>query len=90
MGWSTELTEPSGAARRLALDLLAPIPPKHGIAHQKKRNTAQAAEYSITIDLPEALPITEIELRALEILLGNGLKELLAETPGKPLEYRSD
>jgi hypothetical protein len=84
MGRSTELTEPIGSARRLALDLLAPIPP------QQKRNAAQATEYSIAIDLPETLPITEIELRALEILLGTDLKELLAETPRKPLKYRPD
>ena len=90
MGRSTELPEPSGAARRLALDLLAPIPPKHGIVRKGKRNAAQAAEYSIAIDLPETLPITEVEIRALEILLGPDLKELLAETPGKPLKYRSD
>jgi hypothetical protein len=90
MGRSTELPEPSGAARRLALDLLAPIPPKHGIVRKGKRNAAKAAEYSIAIDLPETLPITEVEIRALEILLGPDLKELLAETPGKPLKYRSD
>jgi hypothetical protein len=90
MGRSTELPEPSGAARRLALDLLAPIPPKHGIVRKGKRNAAQAAEYSIAIDLAETLPITEVEIRALEILLGPDLKELLAETPGKPLKYRSD
>jgi hypothetical protein len=81
MGRSTELPEPSGAARRLALDLLAPIPPKHGNVRKGKRNAAQATEYSIAIDLPETLPITEVEIRALEILLGPDLKELLAETP---------
>jgi hypothetical protein len=60
MGRSTELTEPSGSARRLVLDLLAPI------------------------------PITEGELRAVEIMLGNSLKELLAYTPKRPLKRRSD
>lgn len=90
MGRSTELTESTGPARRSALDLSAPTPPKHGIVRQKKRNTAQPAKYSVAIDLPETLPITEIELRALEILLGTDLKELLAETPRKPLKYRSD
>ena len=90
MGRSTELTEPIGSARRLALDLSAPIPPQHEIARQKKRNAAQATDYSVAIDLSETLPITEIELRALEILLGTDLKELLAETPRKPAKYRSD
>jgi hypothetical protein len=90
MGRSIELTEPSGSARRSALDLSAPIPPKHEIARKAKRNAAQATEYSLAIDLPDTPPITEIELRALEILLGPDLKELLAETPGKPLKYQSD
>jgi len=34
--------------------------------------------------LPENIPITENELRALEILLGIELKELLAKSAGKP------
>src|ERR1017187_5052516 len=90
MGRSIELTEPIGSARRLTLDLSAPIPPKHGIACKEKRNAAQVTEYSIAIDLPETLPITEIELRALEILLGTDLKELFAETSRKPLKHRPD
>ena len=90
MGRSTELTEPIGPAQRLVLDLLAPIPPKHGIVRKGKRNAAQATEYSIAIDLPETLPITEVEIRALEILLGPDLKELLADTSRKPLKYRPD
>jgi hypothetical protein len=90
IGQSTELTEPMGSAQRLAFDHLASIPLKHGTVRKKRRNAAQDTEYSIAINLPENLPITEIALRALEILLGTDLKELLAETPDKPLKYRSD
>jgi hypothetical protein len=46
-------------------------------------------DYSVSIDLPENLPITEIELRALEILLGDDLKRLL-EGSANSLKYRSD
>ena len=53
----------------LAVDLLAPIPPKHGLPVRKgKRNAAQAAEYSIAIDLPELCRITEVEIRALRVV----------------------
>jgi hypothetical protein len=32
----------------------------------------------VTLDLPQPLPILEVELRAIEILLGNELQKLLA------------
>ena len=34
----------------------------------------------LVLDLPDPVPVTEGELRAIEILLGNSLKELLADT----------
>jgi hypothetical protein len=43
----------------------------------------------VVLDLPESIPITEGELRALEILLGNSLKDLLADTSKRPLKHRS-
>jgi hypothetical protein len=43
----------------------------------------------VVLDLPAPIPITEGELRALEILLGNSLKALLAETTKRPLKGRS-
>ena len=43
----------------------------------------------LVLDLPDPIPVTEGELRALEILLGNSLKALLAETTKRPLKRRS-
>jgi hypothetical protein len=44
----------------------------------------------VVLDLPESIPITEGELRAIEIMLGNSLKELLADTGSKrPLKHQS-
>jgi hypothetical protein len=43
-----------------------------------------AFNYGVSNDLPYALLIAEIELRALEILLGSDLKELLAGKPSNP------
>ena len=34
----------------------------------------------MVLNLPDPIPVTEGELRAIEILLGNSLKELLADT----------
>jgi hypothetical protein len=47
------------------------------------------SDYSVATDLPESVPITELELRAVEILLGSDLKELLAGMPTKSLKYRA-
>jgi len=44
----------------------------------------------LVFDLPAPIPVTEGELRALEILLGGSLKALLAETTKRPLKRRSD
>jgi hypothetical protein len=41
---------------------------------------------AVSTELPENIPISENELRALEILLGPELKELLAKSGGKPLK----
>ena len=43
----------------------------------------------LVLDLPEAIPITEGELRAIEILLGNSLNDLLASTSKASLKRRS-
>jgi hypothetical protein len=50
---------------------------------------SQLSDYSVATDLPESLPITEIELRAVEILLGSDLKELLAGMSTKSLKYKA-
>ena len=43
----------------------------------------------VVLDLPESIPITEGELRAVEIMLGNSLKDLLADTSKRPQKRRS-
>jgi hypothetical protein len=43
----------------------------------------------LVLDLPDPIPVTEGELRAIEILLGNSLKEFLADTSKRPLKRRS-
>jgi hypothetical protein len=54
----------------------------------RKRGRAppQASDYSVSSELPENIPISENELRALEILLGPELKELLTKHTPKPLK----
>lgn len=44
----------------------------------------------VLFDLPAPIAITEGELRAVEILLGNSLKDLLADTSKRPQKRRSD
>jgi hypothetical protein len=43
----------------------------------------------LVLDLPEPIPVTEGELRAIEILLGNSLNDLLASTSKTTLKRRS-
>jgi len=49
----------------------------------------QPADYAVSIDLPEHVPVTELELRTVEILLGSSLQDLLRSMPPKALKYRS-
>ena len=53
---------------------------------KRGRVPPQASDYSVSAELPENIPISENELRALEILLGVELKELLTKTACKPLK----
>jgi hypothetical protein len=43
----------------------------------------------LVLDLPDPIPVTEGELRAIEILLGNSLNDLLASTSKASLKRRS-
>lgn len=43
----------------------------------------------LVLDFPEPIPVTEGELRAIEILLGNSLNDLLASTSKASLKHRS-
>jgi hypothetical protein len=57
-----------------------------GQVRKRGRAAPQVSDYSVSAQLPENIPISENELRALEILLGPELKELLAKSAGKPLK----
>jgi hypothetical protein len=60
--------------------------PAPGRVRKRGRAAPQVCDYSVSSELPENMPISENELRALEILLGPELKELLANPAGKPLK----
>jgi hypothetical protein len=60
--------------------------PAPGRVRKRGRAAPQVSDYSVSSELPENVPISENELRALEILLGPELKELLAKSGGKPLK----
>jgi hypothetical protein len=54
-----------------------------------ERTEPNGSVRQVVFDLPAPIPITEAELRAAEILLGNNLKDLLADTSKRPLKRRS-
>jgi hypothetical protein len=54
------------------------------IKRKRGRDASQASDYTVSTDISENVPVTEVELRALDILLGNDLKELLAGKPANP------
>jgi len=57
-----------------------------GQVRKRGRAAPQVSDYSVSAELPENIPISEDELRALEILLGIELKEMLAKSAGTPLK----
>lgn len=50
----------------------------HGVAKKRGRRQPQAENFQVAFDLPPLLPILDRELRAIEILLGRELQDLLA------------
>jgi hypothetical protein len=68
------------------MDIAASDPARAENAGKRARISPQTTDYSISMTIPEGLPITETELRALEILLGTDLKELLAGTTFESLK----
>ena len=75
--------------KRPRLRYRAGLPPRRRTARAAGGTVSRDSDYGVSIDLPDNVPIAERELRAIEILLGNSLKEVLAATPGKPLKYRT-
>jgi hypothetical protein len=58
-------------------------PARAGNARERVRTPPQTTDYSVSTTIREGFPVTETELRALEILLGTDLKELLADAAFK-------
>ena len=65
-------------------DIAAPDPARAGNARKRGRIPPQIMDYSVSMTIPEGLPVRETELRALEILLGSDLKALLAGKLSNP------
>ena len=57
-----------------------------GKVRKRGRVPPEVSDYSVSSELPESTPISENEVRALEILLGVELKELLARGICKALK----
>jgi hypothetical protein len=72
---------PLASTRRRVDDRIVegqPSTPAHGRKTLRGPAQPRAENFQVTAGLPAPLPILDRELRAIEILLGNDLKELLA------------
>lgn len=58
----------------------------HGVAKKRGRRQPQTEDFQVALDLPPSPPILDRELRALEVLLGRELQELLAGVATDSLE----
>lgn len=56
-----------------------PATPDQSVKRKRGREQPRAADFLVTFGPLGPLPISERELRAIEILLGNDLKDLLAD-----------
>lgn len=56
----------------------APAATPHGVSKKRGRRQPQAEDFQPTLDLPPSPPILDRELRAIEVLLGRELQDLLA------------
>ena len=50
----------------------------HGVVKKRGRRQPQGDDFHVVLDLPPSPPVLERELRAIEILLGRELQDLLA------------
>lgn len=67
-----------------ALDRSVDRPRTRAVSPAKKtrgRRQPQAEDFQVTSEMPQPLPILDKELRAIEILLGNELLDLLSNNP---------
>ena len=49
-----------------------------GVAKKRGRRQPQTEDFQVALDLPSSPPILDRELRAIEVLLGRELQDLLA------------
>lgn len=52
-----------------------------GAPRKRGPRQPQPADFQVTLDMPQIVPILERELRAIEILLGAELQDLLGNDP---------
>lgn len=55
----------------------------HAVAKKRGRRQPQTEDFRVAFDLPPSPPILDRELRAIEVLLGRELQDLLAGAEGK-------
>ncbi|MBN9008396.1 MAG: hypothetical protein J0H40_23690 [Rhizobiales bacterium] len=53
--------------------------PNYGRKPRRSQMPSRAEDFRVTVSFPSPLPVLDSELRAIEILLGIDVKELLAE-----------
>ena len=58
----------------------------HGVSKKRGRRQPQAEDFQVALDLPLLPPILDRELRAIEVLLGRELQDLLAGDATDSLE----
>lgn len=76
-----------------AIDKSIDPPGTRSIPSAKKtrgRRQPQAEDFSVTFDLPRSPPISDKELRAIEILLGEDLQKLLTDNANSEAESRKN
>lgn len=66
---------------------MQPAPPAR---KTRGRRQPQAEDFSVTFDLPQSPPISDKELRAIEILLGEDLQKLLTDNANSEAESRKN
>ena len=59
--------------------IVANLPSTPIFDRKPRRGPPRAEDFRVTVSLPSPRPVSESELRAIEILLGSDLKELFAE-----------
>ena len=68
--------------RKRAILVFGNVAPGKSSAPRKRGpRQPQPADFQVTIEIPQSVPILERELRAIEILLGAELQELPGNTP---------